>query len=311
MARDSHSVWLNSAALARANGDLQVPGGVVELDERGEPTGVLREESCWHFRDRYIETTDDEYVEAMRAGVQARGLARRDRRARQGRLARRAPLLAAARGGGLALPAGLAVAAHRLRRTSSPRSTCAAASAARSCSVGYLKAFMDGTLGSETARMLDGSGVEITSREAVRGVHPRRRRAPASRSPSTRSATWPTARRSTPSRRRATSGSRSACASGSSTRSCSRPRTSRASRELGIAASVQFSHAPSDRDLADRFWGELDERAVRLPLAARLGRRARERLRRADRGARPAARHPRRRARGRSTSARRGTPSRR
>src|SRR5881392_2914163 len=67
MARDSHSVWLNSAALARANGDLQVPGGVVEVDERGEPTGVLREESCWHFRDAYIETTDDEYVEAMRA----------------------------------------------------------------------------------------------------------------------------------------------------------------------------------------------------------------------------------------------------
>ena len=69
MARDSHSVWLNSAALAHANGDLQVPGGVVELDERGEPTGVLREESCWNFRDRYIETSDDEYVDAMRAGV--------------------------------------------------------------------------------------------------------------------------------------------------------------------------------------------------------------------------------------------------
>jgi predicted amidohydrolase YtcJ len=27
--------------------------------------------------------------------------------------------------------------------------------------------------------------------------------------------------------------------------------------ELGVAASVQFSHAPSDRDLADRFWGDL------------------------------------------------------
>ena len=133
MARDSHSVWLNSAALARANGDLQVPGGVVELDERGEPTGVLREESCWHFRDRYIETTDDEYVEAMRAGVQPRGLARRDRSARQGRLARRAPLLAAARGGGLALPAGLAVAARPTSQASSRGSTCAAASAARSC----------------------------------------------------------------------------------------------------------------------------------------------------------------------------------
>jgi predicted amidohydrolase YtcJ len=30
--------------------------------------------------------------------------------------------------------------------------------------------------------------------------------------------------------------------------------------ELGVAASVQFSHAPSDRDLADRFWGELASR---------------------------------------------------
>ncbi|TMM20995.1 MAG: hypothetical protein E6F94_14105, partial [Actinobacteria bacterium] len=78
MARDSHSVWLNSAALDRANGDLQVPGGVVELDEGGEPTGVLREESCWHFRDAYIETTDDEYMEAMRGAIKlanARGVA--------------------------------------------------------------------------------------------------------------------------------------------------------------------------------------------------------------------------------------------
>src|SRR5438105_7890548 len=69
MARDSHSVWLNSAALAHANGDLQVPGGVVERDEHGEPTGVLREESCWHFRDAYIDTTDEEYVDAMRAAM--------------------------------------------------------------------------------------------------------------------------------------------------------------------------------------------------------------------------------------------------
>src|ERR1700737_3973298 len=42
-ARDYHSLWLNSAALARAQGDLKVPGGIVELDGYGEPTGVLRE----------------------------------------------------------------------------------------------------------------------------------------------------------------------------------------------------------------------------------------------------------------------------
>jgi predicted amidohydrolase YtcJ len=57
MAKDYHSLWLNSAALAHANGDLQVPGGVVERDERGEPTGVLREECAWRFRDTYVRPT--------------------------------------------------------------------------------------------------------------------------------------------------------------------------------------------------------------------------------------------------------------
>src|SRR5213595_1318468 len=69
MARDYHSLWLNSAALAQANGDLQVEGGVVESDEDGEPTGVLREECAWHFRDTYVRPTDDEMVEASRDGV--------------------------------------------------------------------------------------------------------------------------------------------------------------------------------------------------------------------------------------------------
>src|SRR2546430_3361445 len=43
--------------------------------------------------------------------------------------------------------------------------------------LGYLKAFMDGTLGSQTARMLDGSGVEITSREQLEHYIPARARA--------------------------------------------------------------------------------------------------------------------------------------
>src|SRR5213080_1849329 len=69
MARDYHSLWLNSAALARANGDLEAEGGVVVRDERGEPTGVLREECAWHFRDTYIHPSQDEMVEASRDGV--------------------------------------------------------------------------------------------------------------------------------------------------------------------------------------------------------------------------------------------------
>src|SRR6184192_754262 len=35
MARDGHSLWLNSAALAAADGNLQMPGGVVERDADG------------------------------------------------------------------------------------------------------------------------------------------------------------------------------------------------------------------------------------------------------------------------------------
>src|SRR5438876_5090749 len=67
--KDYHSLWLNSAALAVAGGDLEVTGGVVERDERGEPTGVLREEAAWRFKDRHLTVDDDEYAEAMRRGL--------------------------------------------------------------------------------------------------------------------------------------------------------------------------------------------------------------------------------------------------
>ena len=77
MARDYHSLWLNSAALAAADGTLEAAGGVVELDEDGRPTGVQREESAWQFRDRHLTASDDEFVDAMRDGlkiVAARGV---------------------------------------------------------------------------------------------------------------------------------------------------------------------------------------------------------------------------------------------
>src|SRR3954447_26772357 len=69
IAKDYHSLWLNSAALALANGELEVPGGVVERDEHGEPTGVLREEAAWRFKERHMVVADADYLDAMRAGV--------------------------------------------------------------------------------------------------------------------------------------------------------------------------------------------------------------------------------------------------
>jgi predicted amidohydrolase YtcJ len=259
MARDSHSVWLNSAALARANGDLLVPGGVVELDERGEPTGVLREESCWHFRDAYIETTDDEYVEAMRPAIKlanARGVtAVHDKDGWLGalrfwqRLDAERPLsirvwqsLPAERAGELgALGLASGFGNPRLR-------------------LGYLKVFMDGTLGSQTARLLDGSGVEITSREEF--AHLIRQAARAG---------FPVAVHAI-----GDQANRDALDAFEETRGDWQPLGLRQRVEhaqllapedvarfaqLGVAASVQFSHAPSDRDLADRLWAGKTENA--------------------------------------------------
>ena len=133
IAKDYHSLWLNSAALALAGGDLEVEGGVVERDARGEPTGVLREEAAWRFKERHLVVPDDVYVEAMRAGLKlaaARGVTVG---ARQGRLARRAPALAAARAGGRADAARLAVGAGRPGRRARARSGSRPASAARCC----------------------------------------------------------------------------------------------------------------------------------------------------------------------------------
>jgi hypothetical protein len=166
LARDGHSLWLNSAALARATGDLQVPGGVVELDERGEPTGVLREESCWRFRDSAIEITDDEYVEAMRAGMKlaaSRGVtAVHDKDGWVGAFRLWQRLEAE---GALSLRVWQSLPAERADELAATDMRSGFGSPL--LRLGYLKAFMDGTLGSQTARMLDGSGVEITSGEEL------------------------------------------------------------------------------------------------------------------------------------------------
>ena len=258
LAQDSHSLWLNSAALSSASADsLDVDGGVVERDERGEPTGVLREEACWRFRDRHIRIHDDEYVDAMREGLRvaaSRGVtAVHDKDGWIGAL-RLWQSLAAERLLTLrvwqSLPAEQVDALAGLGLRSGFGNEL--------LRVGYLKAFMDGTLGSQTARMLDGSGVEITSREELASIV---RRAAAGG--------WPVAVHAI-----GDLANREALDAFEETRDAWEPLRLRHRIEhaqllapgdigrfadLGIAASVQFSHAPSDRDVADRYWaGETD-----------------------------------------------------
>jgi len=254
MARDSHSVWLNSAALARADGDLRLPGGVVELDDLGEPTGVLREESCWHFRDRYIETTDDEYVDAMRSGMTlaaSRGVtAVHDKDGWLGALRFWQRLETE---GSLCLRVWQSLPAEKAGELEAVDVRGGLGSPL--LKLGYLKAFMDGTLGSQTARMLDGSGVAITSREgledfirgaaragfpiAVHAIGDQANRDALDAFEATRSEWQPL-------------GLRQRIEHAQLLAPEDMPRFA----ELGVTASVQFSHAPSDRDVADRFWGE-------------------------------------------------------
>ncbi len=252
IAKDYHSLWLNSAALARANGDLEVAGGVVERNERGEPTGVLREEAAWRFKERYLTLADDEYVEAMRHGVRlasSRGVtAVHDKDGWLGALRLWQRLEEA---GSLTLrvwqsiPHELVAQARELGLRSGLGS--------RFLRLGYLKVFMDGTLGSQTARMLDGSGVEITSSAELAEIV----RAGAA-------AGFPVAVHAI-----GDGANRAALDAFETTRSDWEPLGLRQRIEhaqllapddvgrfaaIGVAVSAQFSHAPSDRDLADRHW---------------------------------------------------------
>jgi len=252
--KDYHSLWLNSAGLARANGDLEVPGGVVERDDAGTPTGILREESAWRFRDRYVTVTEDEWVAATREGIKlanARGVgAIHDK---DGWLGANAIFARIHENDGLTLRVWQSLPHDRVGELAALRIRSGLGD--DYLRLGYLKAFMDGTLGSQTAWMLDGSGVVITSGEELAEIV----RAAAA-------AGWPVAVHAIGDR-----ANREALDAFEATRDLWQPLGLRHRIEhaqcldpadlgrfaaLGVACSVQFSHAPSDRDLAERFWGK-------------------------------------------------------
>jgi len=250
IAKDYHSLWLNSAALALAQGDLDVPGGVVERDEHGEPTGVLREESAWRFKERHLSIPADEYVGAMRTGVKlvhARGVTcvhdKDGWLGAAGLWQQLEPQLRVWQ----SVPHDLLPALKELSVHSGIGSPL--------LRVGYLKVFMDGTLGSRTAWMADGSGVHITSGEELAEIV----RAGAE-------AGWPVGVHAI-----GDGANRAALDVFEATRDVWQPKGLRQRIEhaqcltpedvprfgqLGVAASVQFTHAPSDEHLARRYWAD-------------------------------------------------------
>jgi hypothetical protein len=259
MSRDYHSLWVSSAALEVAEGDLTIDGGVVEVDEHGEPTGVLREEAAWYFKDRFAAPTHEEMVDACRAAmplVAQRGVtAVHDKDGWVGALPVFGELKAA---GDLGMRVWQSIPADRL-------SELAALGIPHGMGddmlrAGYVKTFLDGTLGSATARMMDGSGVEVTTRADFEEVI----RASAALG-------YPVAVHAIGDR-----ANRDALDAFEATREHWEPKRLRHRIEhtqllttediprfkaLGITASVQFSHGPSDRDIADELWAGATDRA--------------------------------------------------
>jgi hypothetical protein len=254
ISKDYHGIWLNSIALALAGGDLEVEGGVVQGDDFGRPTGLLFEQAAWRFKERYMHVPDDEYVDAMREGVKvasARGVTCiHDKDGWLGAIGLWQQL---EQQGALPLRVWQSTPADRLPQLRELGLRSGVGSPL--LRLGYLKAFMDGTLGSHTAWMDDDYGVVITTgeelEEIVRGGA---------------EAGWPVGVHAI-----GIAANKAALDAFERSREAWQPRGLRQRiehaqclahedvarfAELGVAVSLQFTHAPSDEDLAKSYWAD-------------------------------------------------------
>ncbi len=250
--KDGHSAWLSSAALALAGITKDRPdpaGGVIDREPGGEPAGVVREAALALARDALPEPSESDLDTGMAAALadltrlgltgvhsmdRARDFASLQRLKRAGRLPVRvtynlpyADLRHAERMG---VESGWGD--DRLR-------------------IWGVKAFLDGSLGTRTAEMLDGRGVATLEQAELVGLVDRCvkvrlnialhaigdkavRRALDALEP--RAGAWP--------------GWRPRIEHAQCVDPDDAPRFARA----GVIASMQPVHAVSDRELADREW---------------------------------------------------------
>jgi predicted amidohydrolase YtcJ len=252
--RDAHSAWVSSAALAAAGLDgagPDPPGGAVDRDGDGRPTGIVRERAVPVVARLAPAMTEERLDRAMAAVLRRLGrlgltsvhsmdppatfasLSRlHARRPLPVRVSWNLPAAHLEHAERLGLRAGLGD--DRLR-------------------VWGVKAFLDGSLGSRTAEMLDGSGiqvlpqpelVELAGRCAAAGLNlclhaigdGAVRRALDALEPL--AGAWPGWR---PRVEHA---------------QCVDPADVPRFRRAGAVASMQPIHAVSDREVADREWGE-------------------------------------------------------
>lgn len=158
---DLHSALVNTRALQRAGlmvGNPAVKGGVVELDNKGRPTGLLREMAANSVRDLIPEPSQAQLKQILQEGIHTlhqwgitgvcdQRIKDLDDGAGVFRALRDLELEAC-----LDLRVSCNVAAHHLEQAASLGLSTGFGT--DRLKLGHLKIFSDGTLGSKTARML-------------------------------------------------------------------------------------------------------------------------------------------------------------
>jgi predicted amidohydrolase YtcJ len=250
--KDGHSAWVSSAALhmARVNrSSVDPPGGVVDRDRKGDPTGILRETAMQAVAGIVPRAADADFDAAMartladlaRLGVtgvhsmdHARGFGALQRLHAKGALKIRVTYN---------LPVADLLHAERMGVRSGWGGPW--------LRIWGVKAFLDGSLGSRTAEMLDGSGTARLQQADLVDMVERCARAElniclhaigdgavrrALDALSRRRSAWPFWR---PRIEHA---------------QCVNPEDVPRFARLGAIASMQPIHAVADRELADRIW---------------------------------------------------------
>src|SRR5205085_583085 len=160
--KDGHSAWVSSAALAIAGIGRETPdpaGGVIDRDSGGDPTGIVREKAVEVIRKVVPEPTDAELDRGLAStlrdlarlgltSVQSMDRAREFAALQRLREAGRLPIRITYN-----LPYADLAAAERMGLRSGWGDAW--------LRIWGVKAFLDGSLGSRTAEMLDGTGVPV------------------------------------------------------------------------------------------------------------------------------------------------------
>jgi predicted amidohydrolase YtcJ len=269
--KDGHSAWVSSAALRLAGIDRNTsdpPGGVIDRGTLGEPTGILRETAMHLVSDIIPRSSDADLDAAMARALSAlarfgltsvhsvdsaRGFSSLQRLYMRGRLPLRVtynlPLADLHHAERMGVRSGWGDAWLRMWG---------------------VKAFLDGSLGSRTAEMLDGSGTARLTQVDLLDMVDRCARAElnvclhAIGDGAVRRALDALAPR-----RRAWRLWRPRIEHAQ----CVDPKDMRRFAGIGVIASMQPIHAVADRELADRYWPEVTSHAYAWGALARAGAR--------------------------------------